>query len=194
MTIPEPVACASSRRSVTLAGWSLAVWSIAYVLPHLYWGLGGETGLSAVRPSASAMPEWEDINLVASLVLTIPAAIGIGLIRFAGERRVARPLLIASWLGVAIAAGHGLFGIVYRTLHVAGVTDIDGRSFELDRHGWVLWDLLVFEPWFLIEGILFAAVGRAALTGMEAKRRWTIACVVGVALATLSGIVGVRVG
>jgi hypothetical protein len=66
--------------------------------------------------------------------------------------------LAAVWIGAAIAAGHGLYGIVYRTLNVAGVVDVDGAAFDAARHGWVLWDLFLFEPWFLIEGVLFGAL------------------------------------
>ena len=35
-------------------------------------------------------------------------------------------------------------------------------AFDASRHEWALWDLFVFEPWFLIEGVLFIAAGAAA--------------------------------
>ena len=109
---------------------------------------------------------------------------------------VARPgavktgLLLISLAGSAIAAAHGLYGIVYRSLTVAGAIDVDGQSFDASRHGWVIWDLLVFEPWFLIEGLLLAGLGGAA-TSPSFRRRWVVACAAGIALATLTGLLGV---
>ena len=170
---------------------ALAVWSVAYMVPHVYWALDGTIGLSALKPSAPALPEWRAINWAATVVLAVPALIALALMR-ARPGAFKASLLIASLAGAAIAAGHGVYGIVYRSLTVAGVVDVDGQSFDASRHGWVVWDLLVFEPWFLIEGLLFAGVGWAA-SPPAWRRTWIVACVIGVGLATTSGLVGVRV-
>jgi len=178
---------------LVVAGRSLAVWSLVYMLPHLYWGLGGEAGLSVVT-SAGDLPERHAINLVASVVLTLPALIGLGLVHDATRRRLGPGLRLACGIGAALALGHGIVGVSYRVLNVLGLLDIDGRSFDVHQHGWVLWDLLLFEPWFLVEGVLFVAAGRASLTNERARRRWMAACAVGVVAATLTGVAHVRVG
>jgi hypothetical protein len=174
------------RFAIALAGWSLI-----YLVPHLYWALGGTAGFSALKPSAVALTDWQAINWAATVVLAIPALIAAGLSR-------ARPgwlrtgLLLSCLLGAAIATAHGLYGIVYRFLTLAGVVDIDGQAFDASRHGWVLWDLLVFEPWFLVEGLLFVGIGWAA-SRPASRRRWLVSCALAVTLATISGLVGVRV-
>ena len=66
------------------------------------------------------------------------------------------------------------------------------EQFDASRHGWVIWDLLVFEPWFLIEGVLFAGVGWAA-TPPSSRRTWIIACSTAITLSVVTGLVGVRV-
>lgn len=170
---------------------ALAVWSIVYLLPHLYWGLGGTAGLSVVKPSASALPEWQAINLAASGVLALPALLAVALVAVrAGTAKSG--LLLVSLAGSAIATSHGLYGIIYRSLMVAGTIDVDGQTFDASRHGWVLWDLLVFEPWFLIEGLLLAGTG-GAVVAPQSRRRWVLACTVSVAMATLTGVVGIRI-
>lgn len=184
----------SPNRPLRLSATAPCLWSGLYVLPHLYWALGGEVGFSALKPSATAHAQWEAINWAASVVLVLPVLIGVGLIRFRGQRVVRPVLLAATFAGASIAASHGLYGIVYRILNLVGVVDIDGEAFAMSEHPWVLWDLLVFEPWFLVEGLLFAAVGWAAATTSQARRRWTIACASGIALATVTGLLGLRVG
>jgi hypothetical protein len=157
----------------------------------LYWALGGTTGLSAVKPSARALPEWRSINWAASFVLAWPALLAVALVR-ARSGAIKTGLLLVALAGSAIATAHGLYGIIYRSLTVAETIDVDGRSFDVSRHGWVVWDLLVFEPWFLIEGVLLAGLGAAA-TSPALRRRWIIACVAGTGLAALTGLLGLKV-
>jgi hypothetical protein len=177
------------RHALPAAGWALAAWSIAYLLPHLYWGLGGEAGLSIVKPSARELAQWQEINLVASGVLVLPALIGLGLVRHPSRRRMATSLRLASWAGAAIAGGHGLFGIAYRALNLMGAIDLDG-----DSRRFAVWDLVLFEPWFLIEGVLFVAVGWASLSAPGAQRRWLLGCAAGVLVSIATAAARVRVG
>jgi len=186
-----PPTSPGTDRTLVVFATALALWSVAYLVPHLYWALGGTIGLSAVKPSASALPEWRAINWAASGVLALPALVAVAVVR-ARPGVVKTGLLLITMAGSAIAAAHGLYGIVYRSVTVAGAIDVDGQSFDASRHGWVIWDLLVFEPWFLIEGLLLAGVGSIA-TPPSSRRRWIIACAAAIALATLTGLLGVRV-
>lgn len=190
--IPEPGHDVERRPAL---GWPLALcaWSLLYVLPHLYWALGGDALLFMVKQSAAEMDDWRAINWAASVVLAGAALVGPALIW-----STARPLLRASTLavclaGAAIAGSHGAFGIVYRALNVAGVADVDGTAFVASKHGWVLWDLYVFEPWFLIEGVLFIAAGGSAITPSATRRRWTVGCSLAAGVAALTGLLGLRI-
>ena len=99
------------------------------MLPHLYWALGGEALLFTVKQSASEMDDWRAINAAASVVLTGDALVGLALIWTATRPRLRAATLATCTGGVVIAGGHGVFGIIYRALNVAGVTDIDGAAF-----------------------------------------------------------------
>jgi hypothetical protein len=138
------------------------------------------------------MDEWRGINAVASLILLLPIAIGLGLVRHRNPSPVRVALLGSVLVGTSIATSHGLYGIVYRILNLAGVVKVDGEKATVSEHPWVLWDLLVFEPWFLIEGVLFFVVGWTAIPDATMRRRWALACGAGIALATLSGVLGLR--
>jgi hypothetical protein len=169
------------------------VWSLLYVLPHLYWALGGDAMLFTVQRSAAERDDWRMINWAASFVLTVAALIGLAIIWSTRHPWLRTAMLAACAAGAAIAASHGAFGILYRALNVAGVTDIDGAAFDVSRHEWVLWDLLVFEPWFLVEGLLFIAAGAAALSTDRSRRRWRVGCAVATGFAVLTGLLGLRI-
>ena len=175
--------------------WPLALcaWSLLYMLPHLYWALGGDALLFMVKPSAAEMDDWRAINWAASVVLMGAALIGTALIWFSARPRLRAVTLVMCVAGAAIAGSHGAFGIIYRALNVAGLSYIDGTAFDASRHEWVLWDLFVFEPWFLIEGVLFIAAGAVGLRTTQARRRWTAGCLSAIGLATLTGLLGLRV-
>lgn len=173
---------------------ALSVWSGLYVVPHVYWAVGGDAGFSALKPSATAHPDWQAINAVASVILLVPVAIGLLLPRSSSHRRTRTLLLAACLAGASIAASHGIYGVVYRFLNLTGAVDIDGQQFTPAEHTWVIWDLYFFEPWFLIEGVLFASAGWAAIASARAQRRWLFACSVGTSLALASGVVGLRIG
>jgi hypothetical protein len=170
-------------RSVRAAGVAIAVWSLAYMLPHLYWALGGGSGLVALHPSVGSLPEWRTINWIASFILSVAALLGFGFVAWRGP--AARRLLwVGAWLGWSIAAGHGLVGIGTRLIALG----------DMGPAKWLLWDLLVFEPWFLIEGILFGVAGYLLATSRDARVRWIAACAVGLTIALVTALLRVKIG
>ena len=192
---PTPPWLSGDAQQRTASGWPLALsaWSLLYMVPHLYWALGGEALLFMVRESAAALDDWRGINWAASVVLTGAALVGPALLWSASRPRFRLTVLAGCLVGAAVAGSHGAFGIIYRTLNVAGVTDIDGSPFDASEHEWAMWDLFVFEPWFLIEGVLFVGAGAAALATTRARRRWMTGCLAAIGIATLTGVLGLRV-
>jgi len=109
------------------------------------------------------------------------------------QRLLRWPLLTIAWAGAVLSVAHGVYGIVDRTLIVTGVTLVESRHFVLEQDAWVLWDLLVFEPWFLIEGLLFGLVGWAVLPQARDRRRWIWLSALGVLAALAAALLRVRV-
>jgi hypothetical protein len=150
----------------------LLVWSLLYALPHLYWGLGGTFGMSVYKPSAREMEQWEAAHLFAFVFITATGLLGFALERTRARRAAHLLVLAVVAAGAAIAASHGAYGILFRALSVAGATEVDGGPFHFEQHGWVLWDMLAIEPWFLIEGVLLGLAGYFALATRDGQRLW----------------------
>jgi hypothetical protein len=179
-------------QSLIWSGYAVFIWSIAYMLPHLYWALGGTVGLSLLRPSISTLPEWQAINWVASVFLTAAGLLGVVLAHLK-TRGLLRWLLLAITLaGCAVATSHGIYGIIYRILQIVGVIDLESGPFLYEEHAFVLWDLVLFEPWFLVEGILLGILGWHVPISPRARRIWLVLCITGTLAGMISGWLGVR--
>lgn len=179
-------------RKLVWSGYAVFLWSIGYMLPHLYWALGGTRGLSLLRASVLALPQWELINWVASVFLTAAGFLGLAFVYLRQRGFLRRSLLAIALAGCSLAASHGIYGIINRLLQMAGVAALESAPFNLGEHAYVVWDLVLFEPWFLIEGILLGLVGWYSLDKPRQRQIWRILCVVGVIVGLVTGLLGVR--
>lgn len=173
-------------RYLKWAGYAVFVWSIGYMVPHLYWALGGMIGMSIIKPSVYELPQWELINWIASAILTLPGLMGIALICFWSRKPLKWILLTIAWAGCSVAASHGIYGIIDRLLQIAGIAGLESGPFNVSEHFYVLWDLLLFEPWFFIEGVLLAALGWCSFNKSSAGRIWLVFCTLGVIIGLIT--------
>jgi hypothetical protein len=162
------------------------------MLPHLYWAIGGTIGLSLLKLSVLALPQWQIINWVASVILTAAGVLGIAFIRIKNRGFISWSLLAIALAGCAIATSHGIYGIVYRVLQIAGAIELESGPFEYQAHAYVLWDLVLFEPWFVIEGLLLGILGWHYLKSPRQQRIWLILCTTGTIAGIISGLLGIR--
>jgi hypothetical protein len=181
------------REPLIWAGYALFTWSMAYMLPHLYWALGGTIGLSQLKPSVLALPQWRLINWVAAVMLTAAGMLGVVFTRLRSRSFLSWLLLSIALAGCAVATSHGIYGIIYRILQIAGAIELESGPFNNEEHAYVLWDLMLFEPWFTIEGILLGILGWHYLNRPRYQRIWLILCITGTIAGMISGWLGVRV-
>ncbi|MEZ4864897.1 MAG: DUF3995 domain-containing protein [Caldilineaceae bacterium] len=179
-------------RALVWSGYAVFIWSIGYMLPHLYWALGGTAGQALLRPSILELPQWELINWAASVFLTGAGLIGLAFVYIRRRGFVSWLLLAIALAGCSVAASHGIYGIVDRILQIAGVATVESAPFDLSEHAYVVWDLVLYEPWFLIEGILFGLVGWYYLEQPRQRYIWLTLCVLGVVVGLVTGLLGVR--
>ena len=185
---PQP----AQQRKLTWAGYAVFIWSIGYMVPHLYWALGGTAGQALLRPSILQLPQWELINGVASIFLTVAGLIGLAFVYLRRHGFVRWGLLAIALFGCSVAASHGIYGIVNRILQIVGAVAVESVPFNLGEHAYVVWDLVLYEPWFLIEGILFGIVGWYYLEQPRQRQIWLVLCIAGVIVGLVTGLLGVR--
>nr|WP_249316636.1 hypothetical protein [Bacillus sp. FJAT-50079] len=126
-------------------------------------------GLSLLKPGVAASSQFELINWISLPIFIVAGLVGLGFI-YLGKSKILHSLLFAiSALGCSIATSHGIFGIIYRVLQITGVIGLESRSFNIRDDMYVVWDLVIFEPWFLIEGILLAVAGWCSLKGGRSR-------------------------
>ena len=167
---------------------AVAVWSFAYAGYRAYYAAGGEFGLFG-EPVSSA--QFRAINAVGAAIILVAGVLPLIAIRVHAVRRA---LPVICWIAAVGSCMHALVDGTLRVLSLTGVhpTVLPAsvwRSF--DRRAADLQDLLLNEPWFFIEGLLWAALG-VALVHPSRRRAWivsaVIACLVLSVVGVLSGL------
>ncbi|MEU5714503.1 DUF3995 domain-containing protein [Streptomyces sp. NPDC020403] len=139
--------------------YGAAAWGLAFALVHLYWLLGGRTGLPAGLSLGDNLPLLI-IDVVAIPLSLVATALALALIRPWGVLIPRRLLRTTAWGTTALMVVHALPSVVDWTALAVGARTADELT-DLERFATFL-----YEPWFLAGGVLF---GLAAL-GTRARR------------------------
>jgi hypothetical protein len=119
-------------------------------------------GGTVLLPGTLADPiQFRLINAAAVAILTIAALLPIAMLPL-WRRQRARPVLLAvCWLVAVGCAMHALIDSIERVLSLAGLLRIEYPTMwaSIDRRAADLQDLFFNEPWFLLEGLGFGAIG-----------------------------------
>jgi hypothetical protein len=132
------------------------------------------------------------INWVASVFLTTAGLLGLAFIYLRKRGFLSWLLLAIALAGCSLATSHGIYGIINRLLQIAGVAELESGPFNISEHAYVVWDLALFEPWFLIEGILLGLVGWHYLNKPRHRQIWLALCTMGIITGIITGLLGVR--
>ena len=146
----------SMARRGPLMVYLAALAALAGVPIHLYWALGGTWGLPGGAATAG-LPGLHATNATVSVLLAVGAALVFGLSQALGSSPPALVMLTPLWLGSVVSVSHGLYGMVTKALYVAGAHSAVSYPEPLtaaQKNHAALLDLGVFEPWFLIQGLL----------------------------------------
>jgi hypothetical protein len=162
---------------------ALALWSFAYAGYRAYYALGGQVGMIGDPESQST---FQVLNTVGALVI-----LGAGILPLVAVRVpvAARALPVLGWIGGVGCCMHALVDMTLRVLSLAGVhpTELPDFWLSFDRRRSDLQDLLLNEPWFLVEGLLWAALALGCVAH-DQRRRWLWSALVACAVLTTVGI------
>lgn len=180
---------ASKLRGVTILRLSIAasLWGVLYGVYRLYYGLGGTSFIPGELSSAIA---FRYINLVAAMVMLVLALLPLVIYRVRNSARWKLWVFIVCWLVAVACLSHALIDIVQRILSLTGHLQIQYPSsiwHTVDYREADLQDLFGNEPWFLIEGLLFAVIGWWN-TSKRMRRKWMLTLVGAVVISTIIGL------
>jgi Protein of unknown function (DUF3995) len=141
---------------VAYAAWW---WAVAFAALSGFWAAGGRTGLHPLEELDATRAEVAVVNLgTAALKLTAGLA-ALATVQDWGRRLPRWLPLAAVWAAAVLMLGHALVNYLGTILIAVGVIPVDGPLMTRYR----LLDLLLWEPVWLLGGILFALTGwRAA--------------------------------
>jgi len=176
-----------SIRSLARASRCAAAWTFGYALYRAYYALGGTIGMPGTPQS---FPQWRRINGIGAAILLATAVLALAFVKV-WEHRPARPSLLAfCWIATVACLSHALIDIIQRVASLNGALTISYPFWRtIDRRAADLQVLFFNEPWFFIEGMLWAAIAWRASLSESPRRRWWISSVI--AATILSTVIGV---
>lgn len=185
----------SDKRLLVLASRLAAAWAFGYGLYRWYYAGGGTFGILGTPVS---LEDWRRINAVAGALLFVAALLPLLLIN-AWARPRARPFLLTlSWIITVSCCSHALIGGIQRVLSLTRVITIPYPFWlTIDRRLADLQALFFNEPWFLLEGLLWAAIAWTGALQTSPRRWWwvstafaTIAALTAIGILSVLGVIG----
>ena len=179
---PQPNTPALIRYS-----WIAAGWAFYYGLYRWYYAAGGTFGMLGTPLSQQ---QWRHINAIAGALLFVAAILPVAVLS-KWRSPSARPVLLAiCWVVAVGGVSHALIGIVQRILSLTGTLRISYPFWlTIDRREADLQALVFNEPWFLIEGLLWAAIAwEGALSVSPRRRWWLVSAIAAILTSTAIGL------
>ncbi|MDQ6848818.1 MAG: DUF3995 domain-containing protein [Actinomycetota bacterium] len=137
-----------------VASAAAATWCGSFACLHLFWALGGSTGLasSAGRDLAERRPA----SFVIFGLYGVALLLLIGIVIIASTRMPRAPggrRRAAALLPVIVGAGLAIRGIAIEVLLATDTAGLRSNLGPLETH----WSLVLWDPWFAFGGMLFIA-------------------------------------
>lgn len=182
----------TDRGPLTRVSVAAGIWGLAYALYRAYYAAGGTAFLpGTIRPGSAG--RFQLINLAATIVLCIAAVLPVAVLRLWSRPGARRVLLGVCWIVAVGCCMHALIDMGERSLSLAGLIDVRYPRMwaTIDRNAADLQDLFGNEPWFLLEGLAYGALGWIALGPGRARRWWVGTALAATAALLLYGLLSV---
>ena len=158
-----------SRPRLRLAA-ALSLWGLWYAAYRAYYALGGTVGMIGTPVSAS---QFRALNAVGALVILAAAVMPWLVIRWEWARRTAPAL---GWVAAVGCCMHAVVDWTLRVLSLTGVhlTQLPADVWlSYDRRVADLQDVFLNEPWFFVEGLLWAALTLSLVRRSRRRPGWS---------------------
>ena len=143
------------------AGWAASAWAGLFALVSLYWAAGGMVGSDTLGVEIDRLAHERDASFVgvvwaASALKALAAALALALIQTWGRRLPRRLLLVMGW---ATGAFITLYALANAIQHALMASEVISTPEDLGADA-VAWHLALWDPFWLIGGLLFLAAAR----------------------------------
>lgn len=171
------------------------VFTMLYMAFHVYWAVGGSWGLPPLAQHEA--DTTKAANWVVSVIMLIGAFWVLALNRPAIRRVPSWILLTPLWAAAVVCVSHAFFGFVTKALYVSGhhgavdfpkVEGFDAATLADENHLAAVHDLVLFEPCFLLQGVVLWLAAWQFLRTPAARRRWSWSLAAGIVLVDVFGI------
>lgn len=162
---PSPPPATTTETDLRWAAYSASGWALLFAVASFYWAAGGSIGTDTVGDEVKRLPGIVALLWAVGIVKLIGALLALALVRSWGRLVPRRLLLSAAW-----AAGGGMVLYGAANLTVRGLMAMGAISTPESMHSTAAtWRLVLWDPWWLLGGILFAAAawsyGRSSTIG-----------------------------
>jgi hypothetical protein len=160
--LPAGAGVPAQRDTRARAGRAACAWAVIFASLSLYWAAGGLAGGETLGVEIDRLAHERDASFVAELwaafaLKLVAAALALALSEPWGRRLPRRLLLV---LGGATGAGITIYAVANFVQHALMATGAIGTPAALGTHA-VRWHLALWDPFWLVGGLLFLAATRA---------------------------------
>lgn len=139
-------------------GFAAAGVAFAFAAVSTYWGLGGRALLDTLGGEIERRARAGDdallvANAVGAVLKVLGGILALALVQPWGERLPRRPLQALAWAGAAVLT---VYGVTQTVTIVLVALDRLELAEPLDTKA-LRWRMLLWEPWFLVWGLLLGA-------------------------------------
>jgi hypothetical protein len=145
----------SDTVSAVWPGYAAAAVAFAFAAVSFYWALGGTAGLSSLgdrieQLALSGNPMIRTLTGVTGALKVLGGLLSLALVQPWGRRLPRRLLLLMAWIGATLLTVYGTLSIINVALIMSGAL----TAAEPQNPTLLLWRLLLWEPWFVVWGVL----------------------------------------
>lgn len=153
-------------------GYAAGAWAFAFAAMSFYWAVGGTVGIAMQAPSIKELaverPAWFVATLWATGALkALAGLLALALVRGWGSLVPRWILLVAAWGVGALLSLYGGANLGVRGLMAVGVMSTP----ESMHSAAARWHLLLWDPWWLLGGVLFGVAAWGYQRGSRTKVR-----------------------
>lgn len=148
---------APSQRFAHWAAYAAAAWAVVFAAVSFYWAAGGTIAAHTVAAKPEALASPGDLWAIGAAKL-VPALLALALARPWRRSGVRRGLRLAAWVLGGLLILYGAAGWADHALMAAGAI----HTPEILGHAAVRWHLALWDPWWVLGGVLVLAAAWAA--------------------------------